>query len=390
MTGSSAIYLDYAAATPLDPRVEAAMQPYLTEHFYNPSSTYLAGRQVRQAIEGARERVAHWLGARSSEIIFTAGATESINLAIHGVLRQFPEANMVVSPIDHDAVLSSARHYAHHVATVSSTGLIEPAELESIIDDHTVLLSIGYANNEIGTIQPLRDVARIVASVRAKRRAAGNALPLYLHTDASQAAGYLDLQVARLGVDLLTLSASKIYGPKQTGTLFVKAGIQLAPLINGGGQERNLRSGTENVPGVIGLATALDLAQSERKAVGVSHALLRDELQHRLQAAFPDLVVNGAHKKRLPNNLHVSWPGIDGERLVMLLDERGVQAATGAACAASKQTASHVLRAIGLEEELLAGSLRLSIGAPTTSVEIDRAATIIVEGVRAEHAARTA
>lgn len=376
------IYLDYAAATPLDERVLAVMQPYWREQFFNPSSSYVAARTVRAALNEARGRVAHWFGARPSEIIFTAGATESINIAVHGVMQRFPAGNVLVAATEHDAVLASATQYAHQLLPVLPTGTLDINALQRAINDQTVLVSVAYANNEIGTIQPLRDIAAVLEGVRRERRAKGNDLPLYLHTDASQAAGCLDLHAARLGVDLMTINGGKIYGPKQTGVLYCKAGTQLEPVVRGGGQESGIRSGTENVPGIIGLATALDIVQQNRKESIVKLGALRDELQHRLQATFPAMVVNGNLKKRLPNNLHVSWAGVDGERLVMLLDERGVQAATGSACAANKQTASHVLTALGMDPALLQGSLRLSLGADTTPEEIVQAAEIITQSVR--------
>ncbi len=376
------IYLDYAAATPLDERVLAAMQPFWGEQFYNPSSSYLVARTVRAAIETARSRVAYWLGARSSEIIFTAGATESINIAIQGVMRRFPGTTVLTASTEHDAVLAAVMPYSHKVVTVLPNGTANLEELKTLIDDQTTLISLAYANNEIGTIQPLRDVAELVAAIRLERQQSGNTLPLYVHTDASQAAGYLDLHAARLGVDLLTLNGGKIYGPKQTGILYIKAGTHLDPFLRGGGQESNLRSGTENVPGIIGFATSLDLVQQARKESVVKLTVLRDELQRKLLQAFPGATINGNLKKRLPNTLHISWPGLDGERLVMLLDERGVQTATGSACAANKQTASHVLQAIGLEPELMRGSLRLSLGASTTPEAAAQAAKIIIKSVQ--------
>ena len=376
------IYLDYAAATPLDSRVLAAMQPFLQTAFYNPSSPYTAAREVKKAVEAARAGVGYWLGARPSDIIFTAGATESINLAIHGVMQKFPETNVVVSAIEHDAILASAARYPHTIVPVQSSGSVDMDALRRAINDQTVLVSIGYANNEIGTIQSLKTIADIVADVRINRQKTANALPLYMHSDASQAAGYLDLHVSRLGVDLLTLNGGKMYGPKQTGILFVKSGTQLLPLITGGGQELGLRSGTENVAGAIGFAVALDLAQTNRKDAITTQAALRNELQRRLVAELPSTIVNGNVKKRLPNNLHVSWPDVDGERLVMLLDERGVQAATGSACAANKQIPSHVLRAIGLDDATIQGSLRLTLGSPTTPDDIAAAARIIIDSVK--------
>lgn len=376
------IYLDYAAATPLDPRVQLAMEPYWLEEFYNPSSPYVASRQVRRDIEDARSRVAFWLGARTTEIIFTAGATESINIAIHGVMQAFPKASVVTVSTEHESVLYSVSRYKHAIAPVQLNGNVDLNALEKLIDERTVLVSVAYANNEIGTIQPLAQIGQLVAKIRAARQKSHNDLPLYLHTDASQAAGYLDLHVSRLGVDLMTLNGAKIYGPKQSGILYIKAGTQIQSPLTGGGQEGGVRSGTENTPGIIGFATALDIVQEEKKEAPPKYMMLRDELQRRIVAALPQTVVNGNLKRRLPTNLHLSWSGIDGERLVMLLDEKGVMAATGSACAANKQTASHVLQACGMADDLLQGSLRLSIGAPTTLEDVDKAAEIIIESVQ--------
>lgn len=376
------IYLDYAAATPLDPRVQLAMEPYWLEEFYNPSSPYVASRQVRRDIEDARSRVAFWLGARTTEIIFTAGATESINIAIHGVMQAFPKASVVTVSTEHESVLYSVSRYKHAIAPVQLNGNVDLNALEKLIDERTVLVSVAYANNEIGTIQPLAQIGQLVAKIRAARQKSHNDLPLYLHTDASQAAGYLDLHVSRLGVDLMTLNGAKIYGPKQSGILYIKAGTQIQSPLTGGGQEGGVRSGTENTPGIIGFATALDIVQEEKKEALPKYMMLRDELQRRIVAALPQTVVNGNLKRRLPTNLHLSWSGIDGERLVMLLDEKGVMAATGSACAANKQTASHVLQACGMADDLLQGSLRLSIGAPTTLEDVDKAAEIIIESVQ--------
>lgn len=377
----NSIYLDYAAATPLDPRVRLAMEPYWQEDFYNPSSPYMAGRAIRQDIEAARARVAHWLGARANEITFTAGATESINIAIHGVMQQFSQAGMVTLGTEHDAVLRSAAMYKHALAPVKATGAVDMDALESLLGEDVVLLSIAYANNELGTIQPLPRISQVVQKVRRARQAKGNTLPLYIHADASQAAGFLDLHATRLGVDLLTLNGAKMYGPKQTGILFIKAGTQLRSPFTGGGQEGGVRSGTENVAGLVGLATALDLAQEDRREAHAKYQALRDELQRRIVAELPDTVVNGDQKHRLPNSLHLSWQGVDGERLVMWLDEHGVMAATGSACAANKQTVSHVLVACGMEDSLMQGSLRLTVGALTTPEDISKAADCIIRGV---------
>lgn len=379
----NSIYLDYAAATPCDPRVQLAMQPYLEEDFYNPSSPYMAGRRVRQDINEARSRVAYWLGARPTEVVFTAGATEATNIAIHGVMNAFPDANVVVLATEHDSVLAAAGRHDHKLAPVLPNGSIDLDKFTKLINDKTVLVSVSYANNEVGTIQPVNQVSQVLQKVRAERQKSGNDLPIYFHTDASQAAGYLDLHASRLGFDLVTLNGAKIYGPKQSGLLYVKAGTRINSPINGGGQEGGVRSGTENVPGIIGFAAALDIAQTDRKEAVAKYTALRDELERRIVEALPDTVVNGNLKKRLPNNLHLSWSGVDGERLVMLLDEQGVMAATGSACAANKQTASHVLKACGFSDDLLSGSLRLTVGEPTTTQEVTKAAEIIIESVRA-------
>lgn len=376
------IYLDYAAATPCDPRVLLAMAPYMQEEFYNPSSPYMAARNVRRDLNDARLRVAYWMGARPTEVVFTAGATEATNIALHGVMSVFPGSNMVALATEHDSVLATAARYDHKIAPVQLNGSLDTDELKSNIDDKTVLVSISYANNELGTIQPVGQISQLLQSIRAERQKAGNDLPIYFHTDASQAAGYLDLHASRLGVDLMTLNGGKIYGPKQTGLLYVKAGTRIASPISGGGQEGGLRSGTENVPGIVGFATALDLVQTGRKEAIAKYAALRNELQRRIVDALPETVVNGNLKKRLPNSLHLSWAGVDGERLVMLLDEQGVMAATGSACAANKQTASHVLVACGFENDLLQGSLRLTVGEPTTPEDVEKAAETIIRSVR--------
>jgi cysteine desulfurase len=373
---SSMIYLDYAAATPLDGDVLAAMQPYFSTEFYNPSATYQAGRQAHTSLEAARSQVAHWLGSRPSEVIFTAGGTESDNLAIHGVMRRFPEGNIVVSAIEHDAVLLSARQYECREAAVQPDGRIDLKALANCIDDNTVLVSVMYANNEIGTIEPLREVVELVRQKRADRSQTSN-LPLYFHTDACQAANYLDLHVARLGVDLLTLNGGKIYGPKQSGALYVRGGLQLSPLVFGGGQERGLRSGTENLPAAIGFAAALDKAQTMRHDETKRLQTLQQLFIESVAAKIPQAVVNGSRKYRLPNNVHLTIPGTDNERLLIGLDEAGVMAAAGSACSASNEEPSHVLRALGLSDTEAQASLRFTFGRATTQAELMTTADVL-------------
>jgi cysteine desulfurase len=366
------VYMDYAAATPMDERVLAAMQPYFSDRFYNPSATYLPARAVHQDLTAARQLVAGCLGVRPAEIIFTAGGSEANNLAIHGVMRQYGQGNVVASAIEHESVLAPAQHYDCRLAAVSKTGVIDIPSLLKLVDDHTVLVSVMYANNEIGTIQPIKQLADELAKLREQRRAKGNQLPLLLHSDAAQAGNYLDLHVSRLGIDMLTLNGGKIYGPKQSGALYVHAGIKLSPLIDGGGQERGMRSGTENIGANVGFATALQLAQSLRKAETARLQQLQQDCIDRLSERFPRARLNGSRHYRLPNNVHVTFPGIDNERLLIQLEEAGILAAAGSACSASNEEPSHVLRAVGLTDADAQASIRFTFGRKTTVEDIDR------------------
>jgi cysteine desulfurase len=371
------IYLDHAATTPMDPEVLAAMMPYFTEKFYNPSATYLPAVAVRKDVDAARTRIAGVLGARPSEVIFTAGATEANNLVIRGVLEQYPDSNIVVSSIEHESVLMPAHQYDCKEAPVTPQGIVDVDQLRGLIDDQTVLVSVMYANNEIGAVQPVHQVALMVAEIRKARRKAGNSRPLYIHTDAAQAPAYLDLHVSRLGVDFMTLNGSKMYGPKQCGLLFADSHARFAPQILGGGQERGLRAGTENVAGVIGLAAALELVQG-RRADEIQR--LKD-LQHLffelLEAQIPGVLVNGSRKLRLPNNIHITLPGQDNERVLIELDEAGVLAAAGSACSASNEEPSHVLRAMGMSDTDAQSSLRFSMGHATTEADVRKTVELL-------------
>ncbi|MDB5169754.1 MAG: Aminotransferase [Candidatus Saccharibacteria bacterium] len=367
------IYLDYAAATPLDDRVLAAMQPFFADDFYNPSALYDAARQTRKTLEAARAQAAAVLGARPSEIVFTAGGTESDNLAIQGIMRRFPDANIITSAIEHDAVLAPAGQYNHRLAPVHNDGLVDLEQLEKLIDDNTVLVSIMYANNEIGSVQPISKIAQKLQAVRDERRRSGNKLPLYFHTDACQAGQYLDLHVSRLGVDLLTINGGKMHGPKQSGLLYVRGGLELEPLILGGGQERGLRSGTENVAACVGLAVALELAQVQRHDESRRLQALQKQFFTAIETQLPQAVIRGSRKLRLPNNVHLTIPGIDNERLLIQLDEAGILAAAGSACSASSETPSHVLRALGLNDDEARASLRFSMGRGTTADHVTTA-----------------
>jgi cysteine desulfurase len=373
------IYLDHAAATPLDERVLDAMQPYFSTAFYNPSSPYAPALAVRREYEAAKHTIAKSIGAKPDELTMTAGATESINLAFESI-----NGHVVTAAIEHHAVLAAAMRKEYTIVPSDERGIVTAEVVRRAIRADTQLVSIAAANNELGTIQPLRDVAAVIREEREARLAAGNTTPIYLHSDASQGAGQLDLHVSRLGIDLLTLNAGKIYGPKQVGLLFASSQIQLQPQIVGGGQERGLRSGTENVAGVVGFARAMELADKHRRSETERLTKLRDKLQNTLRKAFPDAVISGHPKRRLAGHLHISLPNLDAERLVFALEARNVLVATGSACAANKGTRSHVLTAIHLPPHIADGSLRLTLGHLSTEENTARAAEIIIEEIERE------
>lgn len=373
------IYLDHAAATPLDPQVLAAMQPYFAESFYNPSSPYAPAVQVRREYDAAKAAIAAVMGAQAGELTMTAGATESVNLAFSG-----REGHVIATVIEHQAVLAAAARHDHTLVSVDKHGRVDSTAIAAAIRPDTWLISVGLANNEIGTVQPLSKIAEVIREERARRLESGNSTPLYLHSDASQGVGQLDVNVARLGVDMLTLNAAKVYGPKQVGLLYAARTVELQPQIVGGGQEQGRRSGTENVAGVIGMAVALARVDKTRKTEAHRLMQLRDSLQKRLTREFPDMVISGHPKHRLAGHLHVSFPNVDAERLVFGLEAHGVLVATGSACAANKGTRSHVLTAIGLEPVVADGSLRLSLGKSTDEATVSQAGELITMVVRRE------
>lgn len=373
------IYLDYAAATPLDPRVLKAMQPYFSQVFHNPSSVYLAAREARKVLDQARGTVASCLGAKSGEVIFTSGATEANNLAITGIMKQFTDGEVLVSAIEHESVLAPAGQFTNHLIPVDKYGIVDLDRLAKMISDKTVLVSVMYVNNEIGSAQPLVKIAQLIEQIKKQRLKAGNQRSLYLHTDAAQAGSLFDLKVSRLGVDLLTINGGKIYGPKQSGALYIKAGTKLSPLLLGGGQEFGLRSGTESLASAVGLAEALKLTQAKKTSELKRLQKLSADFIEQLQQSLPAAVVNGHTKLRSPHIVSVSLPGQDAERLVMELDERGIQAAVGSACSASKEDPSHVLRAIGLNEPLIRASLRFSLGRGTSEADLKNTVATLVK-----------
>lgn len=368
---NQSIYLDHAAATPLDAEVLGHMMPYLTDQFYNPSASYLAAKTVRRAVEDARARTAKTLGVRPGEIIFTAGATEANNLAIHGVMSKYPGKKLLVSAIEHDSVLEPAKQYKHDVIPVQSDGLVDLAKLESMLTDDVVLVSIMYANNEIGVINTPIRVRKLLAETRKQRIMKGNFTPLYLHVDAAQAPNLLPVMPKSLGVDLLSLNGGKIYGPKQSGALYIAAGTEIVPLIVGGGQEHGMRSGTENVAGIVGFSYALQNAaanyQAEDKRIGQLWKFFVDKLAQTLPHIQVTPVAMGLY-----SIVHIVIPGEDNERIMMELDEAGIQCAVGSACSASSDEPSHVLKAIGFSDQQAQSSLRFSMGRSTTQSDIER------------------
>jgi cysteine desulfurase len=372
------IYLDHAATTPVDPRVIAAMLPYWTTAWGNPSSLYEAGRAARAALDDARARVARVLGCAPNEIIFTSGGTEGDNLAIKGVIEQARRAgkatHLITTAIEHHAVLHAAEYLAQSgtavtVLPVDAEGFVDPTAVEAAIRSETALISVMYANNEIGTIQPLAAIGEIA------RR---HGIPL--HTDAVQAAGSLPLDVRALGVDLLTIAAHKVYGPKGVGALYVRAGTPILYQQQGGPQEGDRRGGTENVAGAVGLATALTLAESEREGYVVHCRSLRDRLRDGILASIPGARLNGPRDdRRLPNNVNVAFTGVQGEDLIIALDLAGVAASSGSACTTGATEPSHVLRAIGVPDEAIAGSLRLTVGRDNTAEQVEAVLALLPE-----------
>ena len=426
------IYLDFAAATPVSRKALEAMKPYFAEDFFNPSSPYLPAKKVAADYEAAKSEIAHCIGAKGSDIVITAGATEANNLAFtalrgQGLGSAFSSAGLEFSgtsyagrpgepsptetnlsassgiyvpknsnhfmlqkkqssspkvlflETEHDSVRRVAEQYGGVPIKVLSSGLIDLADLRKKITDETEMISVSLANNELGTIQLLAEVAAIIREVKLDRMRRGIKRQLLLHSDASQALNLLDVNVARMGVDLMTLNSAKVYGPKGVGALYVSHEARLHPLVAGGGQEKGLRSGTENVPGVIGFAAALSEAKKHIKSNRAKYGELKQILLSELQGYE---LVNRKHC--LDNFIVLCYNGLDAERLIFLLEEKGVYVATGAACAASKGVRSHVLAAIGLSESEIAGSLRLSLGELNDAEQMHEAARIINEVVEAE------
>lgn len=379
------IYLDNAATTPVDSAVLKEMMPYFQKKFGNPFSVHSFGQEAKVAIDNAREQVAKFLGVSPEEVYFTSGATESNNWAVNGILTKvkasmpgkqgnFFVPHIITSAFEHHCVLNSS--LANEKAGAQLTlikpkgdGVIDAQDVEKSITDQTVLVSIMYVNNEVGTIQPIKEIGEIVKRAKAERAANGNKLPLYFHTDAVQAANYLNCNVDYLGVDLLTISAHKIYGPKGIGALYVRRGTRIAPSLYGGEQENNMRAGTHNVPGIVGLGKATSLIEKHKKNLPKMKKL-RDRLVIEIMK-INGTQVNGSLEFRTPNNANFSFRGIEGESLIISLDMAGIAASTGSACSSASLEPSHVLTSMGIPPEVAHASLRLTLGKDTTEQEIN-------------------
>jgi len=375
------VYLDYAAATPLDEEVFLAMQPYWQEKFFNPSSIYQSSVEVKNDLLQARQTIASLIGAHYQEIIFCAGGSEANNLALKGYLSNFePSKNhVVVSYLEHDSVLKALNGFDYQLADLKSDGLIDIDHCLSLINDQTNLVVLMLANNEIGTIQPVKYLTDKIKQIRLERLKKKNFQPLIVFCDACQAGNYLDLHLSRLGVDMMSLNGSKIYGPKQTAALYIRHGLKIKPLIDGGGQEYGLRSGTENTAGFIGLAVALKKTQALKNSEIKRLKNLQNYFLKNLSNQLPEVILNGSFKNRLPNNLNLSFPGQDNERMLFYLGKHGIMASAGSACSASNHHASHVLSALGLNDHQIHSTIRITMGRQTTKDQLDKTIRVLVD-----------
>ena len=369
------IYLDNAASTEADRRVIEAMIPYLGGRYGNPSSIHRLGRISARAVRRARMEIAALVNAEPSEILITSGGTESNNTALCGVPRPPGGGHVITSSVEHDAVLEPCRRLEGQGARVTylhvdGHGMVDPGELRSAITPDTFLVSVMLANNEVGTVQPVREISGICSE---------RSVPL--HTDAVQAVGKMPVDVRELGVDMLSISSHKINGPKGVGALFVRSGVRLDPLVLGGGQERGMRSGTENVAGAVGFGEACRLCRENLAPSLARYRGLHRELVSGILSGIPLSALNGHPTERIPSNAHFTFLGVGGEDLIIKLDEYGVEASTGSACSVNTQQESHVLRAMGLSRDQIAGSLRLTLGTHSTAEEVGRAVGIVKRAV---------
>ena len=380
------IYLDNAATTPVDSAVLKKMQPYFNEKYGNASSVHSAGDLARNGMEKARQQIATFLNCLSEEIYFTSGATESDNWIIQGIIEKandndFKKPHIIISVLEHKAILEPVLILEKKglvevtLLKVSNDGLIDTEEVLKEIKKNTVLISIMYANSEIGTIQPIKQIGQLIKEVNVKREN-----KIVFHTDAVQAINYLNCNVEYLNVDALSLSGHKIYGPKGIGALYLKKGIEIGSLLKGGGHERGLRSGTENIPGIVGLGEAINLVIKKQKD-NIKIKTLRNKLITGIIKDIPNVQLNGSLEYRLPNNIHFSFTGIEGEGLLIELSEQNIYVSTGSACASHSLKSSHVLLAIGLSDEESHASVRFTLGRQTSSNDIDYVLKILVKAV---------
>lgn len=372
------IYLDHAATTPTRPEVLEAMIPYFTEKYGNPSGIYSVGRETRKAIDEARDKVAALLGAKSEEIIFTSGGSESDNMAIKGIAfaRHDKGNHIITSSIEHHAVLDACKFLKSQgfevtFLPVDGYGQVNPEDVRKAIKRETILITIMHSNNEVGTLEPIPEIGRIA-------REAG----VPFHTDAVQSIGNVPVNVDDLGVDMLSISAHKFYGPKGVGVLYIRKGTKLINLIHGGGQERGRRAGTENVAGIVGLARAMELAVTELESYASRVSRLRDKLISGISERIPRVRLNGHPKNRLPGNANFCVEFVEGEAMLLNLDMMGIAASSGSACTSGSLEPSHVLLAMGIPPEIAHGSLRFSIGRDNTDEDIDRVLEVLPEIVK--------
>lgn len=375
------IYLDHAAATPVSKKVLDSMLPYFSDNFFNPSAAYLSAKKVRGLYEEAKGEIAHAIGAKAPDLVITSGATESIKLAFTTV-----EKKCLVLETEHASVLENAKCFNYDLVKVDKTGLIDLKDFQSKLSSDVELVSISLANNELGTIQPIAEISEIIRAEKTRRLKEGITNPIYLHSDASQALNLIDINVARLGVDLLTINSAKVYGPKGVGALYVAHGVKLKPISVGGGQENGLRSGTENVPAVIGFATAVSEAKKHLNGNRKKYEILNNLLRAELKSTKVEPIFLGNKKHSLANFCTLTFSGLDAERLIYKLEAKEIYVSTGAACAASKGEKSHVLKAIGLSDSEIAGSLRISLGELNDEAQIREAAAAIKLAVEEEYA----
>ncbi len=361
------IYLDYAATTPTDPEAIKAMEPYFFERFGNTSSAHSFGQESKKALEDSRAALAQAIGAKAEEIIFTSGGTESNNQALFGVARALKNKgnHIIISAIEHHSVMDPAHQlekegYSVSCVGVDKYGVVDIEEIKRAVTDKTILISVMHANNEIGTIQPLDEISKITKEKK-----------IYFHADCVQTVGHIPVDVNHLGVDLLSVSAHKFYGPKGVGVLYIRKGVKISPFLLGGGQERGLRASTNNLPGIVGLAKAMEICQRKMDEEIAAQIAMRDFLIKEVTGKISGVVVNGHPVNRLPNNVNFSFADVNGESLLMSLDMIGIAASMGAACTSGALEPSYVLRSIGLPDQLALGSLRVTLGRWTTKEHIE-------------------